>query len=149
MKPIVMNLAAFLREEGAPASARTGTLLLAAVIAAAVAFRLWLMAATDFPINDGALFYEFVRGTAASFPGLPARVDYNGFSLPFAYPPLSFWIGALLTKGGVDGALASSRLGIALALAGRKAEAETAFRSVTGPRAELASLWLLWLNQRG
>jgi hypothetical protein len=56
---------------------------------------------------------------------------------------------AALTKGGVDGALASSRLGIALALAGRKAEAETAFRSVTGPRAELASLWLLWLNQRG
>ncbi len=102
MKPIVMNLAALLREEGAPASPRTGTLLLAGVIAAAIAFRLWLMAVTDFPINDGALFYEFVRGTAASFPGLPARVDYNGFSLPFAYPPLSFWIGALLTKAGFD-----------------------------------------------
>lgn len=102
MKSIATNLAALLREEGGPASPRTGTLLLAAVIAAAVAFRLWLIAATGFPINDGALFLEMVRGTAASFPGLPARIDYNGFSLPFAYPPLSFWIGALLTKGGFD-----------------------------------------------
>ncbi len=81
-------------------ASRTATLLLVGVIAAAVAFRLWLIAATDFPINDGALFYEFVRGTAASFPSLPARVDYNGFSLPFAYPPLSFWLGALLTRIG-------------------------------------------------
>ncbi len=28
-------------------------------------------------------------------------------------------------------------------------EAELALRAVSGPRAELASLWLLWLNQRG
>jgi hypothetical protein len=37
---------------------------------------------------------------------------------------------------------------MALALAGQRAEAEAAFRSVTGPRAELASLWMLWLAQR-
>jgi hypothetical protein len=53
-----------------------------------------------------------------------------------------------LEKGGVDAALVNSRLGIALAQAGRKAEAEAAFRAVSGPRAELASLWLVWLNQR-
>ena len=36
-----------------------------------------------------------------------------------------------------------------LALAGRRAEAETAFRAVTtGPRAELAQYWLLWLASR-
>jgi hypothetical protein len=38
---------------------------------------------------------------------------------------------------------------MALGLAGQKAEAETALRAVTGPRADLASLWLLWLAQRG
>ncbi len=54
-----------------------------------------------------------------------------------------------LAKGGVDAALVNNRLGIALALAGQKAEAETALRAVSGPRAELASLWLLWLSQRG
>jgi hypothetical protein len=37
---------------------------------------------------------------------------------------------------------------MALALAGQKAEAETALRAVTGPRAGLANYWLLWLAQR-
>jgi hypothetical protein len=54
-----------------------------------------------------------------------------------------------LEKGGVDAALANHRLGIALAMAGQRIEAETALRAVSGPRAELAALWLLWLDQRG
>ena len=53
-----------------------------------------------------------------------------------------------IAKGGVDPAAASTRLGIALALAGQRAEAEAAFRAVAGPRAELAALWLVWLSQR-
>jgi hypothetical protein len=56
---------------------------------------------------------------------------------------------AALAKGGVDPALVNNRLGMALALGGQRVEAEAALRAVTGPRAELASLWLLWLNQRG
>jgi hypothetical protein len=56
---------------------------------------------------------------------------------------------ASLTKGGTDPNVVNTRLGTALALAGRKAEAEAAFRSVTGPRAPLAALWLVWLGQRG
>ena len=56
---------------------------------------------------------------------------------------------AAIEKGGVDLAVANTRLGVALALAGNKAEAEPAFRAVTGPRAELASLWLVWLAKRG
>jgi hypothetical protein len=56
---------------------------------------------------------------------------------------------AAVQKGGVDANLANQRLGMALALAGRRAEAEAALRSVTGSRAELASLWLTWLTQRG
>jgi hypothetical protein len=55
---------------------------------------------------------------------------------------------AAVQKGGVDTNVANTRLGIALALAGRKAEADAAFRSVTGPRADLAGLWLAWLGQR-
>ena len=56
---------------------------------------------------------------------------------------------AALLKGGVDTNLVNNRLGMALALAGQRAEAEAALRSVTGPRADLASLWLTWLAQRG
>lgn len=55
---------------------------------------------------------------------------------------------AALQKGSVDPNVATTRLGTALALAGRKAEAEAAFRAVTGPRADLAALWLVWLGQR-
>jgi tetratricopeptide (TPR) repeat protein len=53
-----------------------------------------------------------------------------------------------LAKGGVDANLVNTRLGMALALSGQKAEAATALKSVTGPRADLAALWLSWLNQR-
>jgi tetratricopeptide (TPR) repeat protein len=55
---------------------------------------------------------------------------------------------AAIQKGGVDAAVAATRLGIAYALAGQKAEAETAFRSINGHRADLGSLWLVWLGQR-
>lgn len=55
---------------------------------------------------------------------------------------------AALQKGGVDANLANTRLGEALALAGQRAQAEAAFRAVTGPRAELAQYWLLWLSSR-
>jgi hypothetical protein len=53
-----------------------------------------------------------------------------------------------LQKGGVDANVVNTRLGIALALAGRKPEAEAAFHAVTGPRTQLANLWLTWLAQR-
>jgi tetratricopeptide (TPR) repeat protein len=56
---------------------------------------------------------------------------------------------AALTKGSVDASVANTRLGMALALAGQRAEAEAALRAVTGPRTHLASYWLLWLAQRG
>jgi tetratricopeptide (TPR) repeat protein len=55
---------------------------------------------------------------------------------------------AALQKGSVDVNTANTRLGIALALAGQRAEAETALRAVTGSRADLAGLWLAWLDRR-
>ncbi len=54
---------------------------------------------------------------------------------------------AAAQKGGVDPGLANIRLGAALALAGQRAEAEAAFRSITGPGSDLAGLWLAWLRQ--
>lgn len=50
-------------------------------------------------------------------------------------------------KDGIDDGLAGTRLGAALALGGRRLEAETALRSVAGAQAELAALWLVWLRQ--
>lgn len=56
---------------------------------------------------------------------------------------------AAIQKGGIDTNVANTRLGAALALAGQRAEAEAAFKAVTGKRADLAAFWLLWLSQRG
>ena len=53
-----------------------------------------------------------------------------------------------LEKGSVDANLVNTRLGMALALAGQKAEAEAALKAVTGPRADIAGYWLIWLNQQ-
>lgn len=55
-----------------------------------------------------------------------------------------------IQKGSIDADVARLRLGVALALAGQRAEAETALKAVGGSRSELAALWLLWLaNNRG
>lgn len=56
--------------------------------------------------------------------------------------------GLALQKGGADVALVNTRLGAALALAGRRPEAEAAFQAVAGPRAELAGFWRAWLARR-
>ncbi|HYD11774.1 MAG TPA: hypothetical protein VEC11_02885 [Allosphingosinicella sp.] len=63
------------------------------------------------------------------------------------YGPAAELYRAALQKGAEAG-LGNTRLGAALAMAGQRAEAEAAFRAVTGPRAELAQLWLLWLSTR-
>ncbi|MGE0178825.1 MAG: tetratricopeptide repeat protein [Sphingomonas sp.] len=54
---------------------------------------------------------------------------------------------AALQKGGEDANLVNTRLGASLARAGQTAEAQAAFRAVTGARAPLAAYWLLWLER--
>jgi len=52
-----------------------------------------------------------------------------------------------LQKGGIDSNVVNTRLGIALALSGQKAEAKTVFGAVTGsPRGEIAKFWTTWLD---
>ena len=73
------------------------------MLAALTVHRLYLALASDFPINDGGLFLVFIKATAAVFPDLPKQISYNGLTIPFAYPPLSFWIAGLLSRMGWDG----------------------------------------------
>lgn len=75
-------------------SQRVQTAALSFAVMVALAIRVWLLATTDFPINDGGLFARFVDATAERFPALPVWAPYNGNTLPFAYPPLGFWLAA-------------------------------------------------------
>ena len=56
---------------------------------------------------------------------------------------------AALTKGGIDANLVNTRLAMALLASGDRAGAETAFRSLTGPRQNLGAFWLAWLARSG
>ncbi|HEU4704427.1 MAG TPA: hypothetical protein VFS45_01770, partial [Sphingomicrobium sp.] len=55
---------------------------------------------------------------------------------------------AALSKTGADLSLVNLHLGMALARAGDKAGATAALNAVTGPRAELAKYWLVYLATR-
>jgi len=51
-----------------------------------------------------------------------------------------------LTKTGVDADTVNTRLGISLAMSGDKEGARAAFQAVKGPRAEIAALWMAYLD---
>lgn len=87
------------------------------------------------------------RAALAAANGTPALRTADAFFGHGRYPDAIALYRAALQKGGVDPNVVNTRLGIALALAGQRAEAEAAFRVVTGPRAELANFWMLWLQQ--
>jgi hypothetical protein len=45
-----------------------------------------------FPLNDGGLFHELITTLVAKHFNLPTISLYNGESIPYAYPPLAFYI---------------------------------------------------------
>ncbi len=50
-----------------------------------------------FPVTDGGLFYVMVKTLQANHYVLPVFVEYNGISIPFAYPPLGFYLTGLIS----------------------------------------------------
>lgn len=88
------------------------------------------------------------KASAAATGGIARNLGdiYLGYE---EYAKAAQFFRTALQKGGVDANLVNTRLGIALALAGQRAEAEAAFKAVSaGPRAELAHYWLTWLAQK-
>lgn len=53
------------------------------------------VAAHAFPLNDGGMFFVLVRELERHGFALPTTVHYNGLSIPFAYPPLGFYLAGL------------------------------------------------------
>lgn len=80
-----------------PLAARAAwALSLPAIIAIAAAVRLSHTLREPFPLNDGGLFLTMVRDIQAAGYALPEYTRYNGGDIPFAYPPLSMYLAALL-----------------------------------------------------
>lgn len=51
-----------------------------------------------FPLNDGGMFYTMIRDLQANHYILPQFTSYNFVNIPFAYPPLGFYIAASLSR---------------------------------------------------
>ncbi len=59
----------------------------------------WVAISTsNFPINDGGMFYQAIVQIKAAHFHLPAELKYNGLSLPFAYSPLGFYVAGLISS---------------------------------------------------
>lgn len=99
--------------------------------------------------EDRASLAGFRTRALAAATGRQARTTADAYYGYGQYREAAELYRAALEKGGEDANLVNLRLGAALALAGQRAEAEAAFRAVTGPRAQLANYWLIWLAGRG
>ncbi len=58
----------------------------------AIYLRMGPVLAADFPLNDGGLFYLMTEELRRAGYSLPAFTAYNAAGLPFAYPPLGFYL---------------------------------------------------------
>jgi hypothetical protein len=66
------------------------TIALAVVLRGRRAFML-----VDFPLNDGGMFYAAIEDIRRAGYALPTTLSYNASGIPFAYPPLAFYLSAL------------------------------------------------------
>lgn len=71
-------------------------LVLGYVVLLGALVRLSFVAGSDFPLHDGGLFYVMVRDLQRAHYVLPAYTSYNAAGIPFAYPPLAFYLAGLL-----------------------------------------------------
>jgi hypothetical protein len=82
---------------------------LAAATALGLALRASFVLPADFPLGDGGLFLTMVEAVREHGYALPREVAYNGLAIPFAYPPLGFYAGALWADLGGAGAIGALR----------------------------------------
>ncbi len=67
---------------------------LVAILALVAVLRLLPLLAHDWPLWDGGLFYVMIGDILDAGFGLPEFVTYQGGTIPFAYPPLGFYVAA-------------------------------------------------------
>jgi hypothetical protein len=64
----------------------------------ALLVRWTVLAGEPFPVNDGGLFATMIDERRAADFALPTVTNYNQLEIPFAYPPLPFYLGAAIAE---------------------------------------------------
>jgi hypothetical protein len=67
-------------------------------IALGIVVRVTHVLSSDFPLNDGGLFYAMAEDLQQTNFRLPDFTSYNDAAIPFSYPPLGFYVAALLDE---------------------------------------------------
>lgn len=75
-----------------------GTLILFAAIIFGGLFRFFPTMMAGFPVNDGGMFYSMMKDLQANQFAPPLYTTYNNLNIPFAYPPLTLYIGAIVSS---------------------------------------------------
>jgi len=96
---------------------------------------------------DRASLAGFGRDARNARDGVPAQRTADAYLGYGEYDQAIELYQLALQKGGADANLVNTRLGIALARAGRKDEAKRALAAVTGPRAPIAGYWSMWVDK--
>jgi hypothetical protein len=101
IQPTDLSMVSTSRDERAPhprdepvpfRHAAAGAVLLGALVRAAH------VVTTDFPLNDGGLFYAMATELGKTGYHLPAFTTYNAAQIPFAYSPFAFYVAALTAQ---------------------------------------------------
>lgn len=74
-----------------------GNLVLFTAIIFGTVFRLLPAWMAGFPINDGGMFYTMIQDLQANHYSPPLYTNYNNLNIPFVYPPLGFYLGAVIS----------------------------------------------------
>src|SRR5688572_437439 len=72
------------------------TLLLFTALLFGIIVRFYPVITNGFPLNDGGMFYTMVQDLKANGYALTQFTTYNDSEIPFAYPPLGFYIASFL-----------------------------------------------------
>lgn len=120
-------------------------LLLVVVLAVAGAIRASFVLDAGFPLNDGGMFHAAVSDIEANSWRIPRELSYNGAGIPFAYPPLAFYLTRLFEVLTGAGTLTSERV---LPAAFSTAAAGAFYllaRTLTGRAESLVAAWFFAL----
>ena len=75
-----------------------GILLFIAALIFGAWFRINPILNAGFPINDGGLFNKMIETLLENDFRLPDYVEYNNLQIPFAYPPLAFYLAGFISR---------------------------------------------------
>lgn len=75
-----------------PAERLISAVLLFLGIVYGISVRWNFISGSDFPVNDGGFFYQMIVDLIENHYRLPMYTTYNQANIPFAYPPLGFYL---------------------------------------------------------